>query len=66
MNGLQRLLIGAWMYVDLPAGFRDIGRLQKIQDKDGAAQLMTEIFGDFDQEFEEMGIKYEPSPPKSS
>ena len=46
------------MYVDLPAGFRDIGRLQKIQDKDGAAQLMTAIFGDFDQEFEEMGIKY--------
>ncbi|EJF58513.1 hypothetical protein DICSQDRAFT_156708 [Dichomitus squalens LYAD-421 SS1] len=63
MNGWQRLLLGAWMYVELPAGFREFGYLRRIREKDVAARLMIDVFGDFDEEFKEMGIEYESSPP---
>ena len=63
MNGLQRLLLGAWMYVDLPVTFRELWYLQRVQEKDAAARVMVDLFGSFDEEFEEMGIDYGPDAP---
>ena len=56
MNGLQRLLLGAWMYIKLPMTFRELFYLQRIQEKDVAARVMVDLFGSFDEEFEELGI----------
>ena len=68
MNGLQRLLLGAWMYVELPITFRELFCLQRIRQKDVAARVMVDLFGSFDEEFEELGIEYEPeeAPPEES
>ena len=63
MNGLQRLLLGAWMYVDLPITFREMWYLRRIEEKDAAARVMVDLFGSFDEEFEEMGIDYGPDVP---
>ena len=57
MNGLQRLLLGAWMYVELPMTFRELFYLQRIQEKDVAARVMVDLFGSFDEEFEELGME---------
>ena len=68
MNGLQRLLLGAWMYVELPLTFRELFCLQRIRRKDVAARVMVDLFGSFDEEFAELGIEYEPeeAPPEES
>ncbi|KAM5542314.1 hypothetical protein V8D89_004187 [Ganoderma adspersum] len=65
MNGLQRLLLGAWMYVELPITFRELFYLDRIQEKDVAARVMVDLFGSFDEEFEELGIEYEAPPDES-
>ena len=57
MNGLQRLLLGAWMYVELPMTFRELFYLQRIQEKDVEARVMVDLFGSFDEEFEELGME---------
>ncbi|PIL30011.1 hypothetical protein GSI_07922 [Ganoderma sinense ZZ0214-1] len=62
MNGLQRLLLGAWMYVEVPVTFRELWYLRRIREKDVAAQMMVDLFGSFDEEFEELGIDYDASP----
>ncbi len=65
MNGLQRLLLGAWMYVELPTIFRELWYLQQIREKASAARVMVKLFGSFDEEFEEMGIDYGATPDAS-
>ncbi|KAI1787673.1 hypothetical protein LXA43DRAFT_975187 [Ganoderma leucocontextum] len=66
MNGLQRLLLGAWMYVELPFTFRELWHLQRIRERDVASRVMVDLFGSFHEEFEEIGIDYDDAPPDAS
>ena len=58
MNGMQRLLLGAWMYTEMSAKWRELWYLHRIQDKHAAARMITNIFGSFDKVFKDMGFDY--------
>ncbi|PIL30002.1 hypothetical protein GSI_07913 [Ganoderma sinense ZZ0214-1] len=64
MNGLQRLLLGVWMYAELSWISREMWYLHRIRDKDAAARVIVNLFGSFDQAFEAMGFDY--SEPRDS
>ncbi|KAI0757726.1 hypothetical protein C8Q80DRAFT_1135144 [Daedaleopsis nitida] len=52
VNGVQRLLLGAWIYCTVIREHQRWAYLRQIRDKQQWAEVLPEMFGDFEEEIE--------------
>ena len=52
VNGMQRLMFGLYLYLDLGRENQHWRYIQQIQDKEQCAKAMTHVFGDFEEDIQ--------------
>ena len=56
LNGLQRLLWFSWVLAQVPVASLHWRYIQKIEDRGKIARLMTDVFGSFDEDVQNLSI----------